>query len=484
MRTTSNGHRPKLGGMATSRSGAYNTGISELDVEKRATEDGKSGILDPAIVGVNSHLHSVDGLVDAHASACGVIAHDTRGDIQTIDEDLEAQTLVFASDEAAAREANSKYEAAERQRIVQRAFMKKLNLPVPSKKAFLLLAVALIGLFVGDWGLITLGYQVLGLSDDPWIPGVAFTDDLHLAAFSSVFALVILGHGVGDRLRRIEHALNIRSQADEPERDRLPMPAPFDFVWLTICLLGALAGLTALSHIRSEYLKALGSSTGGLAFFAIQFVILLAAIALGLHHANPEARHWATVEKEATAAAADLLAAVETVNATGSRLNAGIDRREAILALAGHHINTDAANVGVQASAYKRRYLLSQLEPAQEKLFGEHKATREFSDAQLLDWITGITPLPTFKKVTTANVMADLEKTRFRLDALRAHVDQIDIRKLNLTALADEAAVSISPERDSESEYEQNASEAPLHPVQETASVSDRSEDDATEEAA
>ncbi|MCW2700579.1 MAG: hypothetical protein JWQ45_2114 [Blastococcus sp.] len=497
MRTNSSGlHKPaplaassspsmKSPALATSRSGAYSTGIAESDVEKKAVEDGQAGILDPAAVGVNSHPHAVDGLVHSHDAATGVIAYDTRGDIRTVDDDLATQKLKFSSDESAAHDANSNYEAAERQRIVQLAFMKMKGLPIPSKKAFLLLVAALVGLFVGDWGLITLGYQVLGLSDHPWIPGVAFTDDLHLAAFSSVFALVVLGHGVGDRLRRIEYALDNRRRADEAERDELPGPALFDFIWLSVCLLGALAGLAALSHIRSEYLEALGSDAGGLAFFGIQLVILLAAIALGFHHANPEAKTWATVDKRATSAKIELDAAVDTLNATGSRINAGIDKRDAILAMSGHHINTDAANVGVQTSAYKRRYLLSQLEPTQEQLFGEHKTPCRYTDQELLTRVTGITLLPTFEKVTTAKVMAAIEKTRINLDTLRARIDQLDIDKLNLPELDDESAITTPPAEGSDAEDAiQEPAETPLRTVRETASIDEDDAGDVTGEVA
>lgn len=451
---------------ATSRAGVYNTGTSESDVEKKAVEDGQAGILDPALVGVNSHPHVLDGLTDAHDGATGVISHGTREDLQKLDAELEAKVLDFASQEQAALQANSDYETAERQRIIQSAFMKRMGLPIPSKKAFVILVAALVGLFVGDWGLITLGYQVLGLSDHPWIPGLAFTDDLHLAAFSSVFALVVLGDVVGDRLRHIEHALNIRRQVDEAQRDTNPGPAPFDFALAAVCLAGALAGLASLSHIRSEYLKALGSDAGGAAFFGIQAVILLAAIVLGFRHANPEAKNWEAADRKATGAEWDRRAAVEVLNATGSSVNAGVDQRDAVLAMAGHHVNTDAANVRVQMAAYSRRYLLSQLEPAQDRLFGEHKMPREYTDDELLARITGITALPSFEKVTTATVIDAMDATRVKLDNLRARVDQGDIEKLNLPELDGDRRVLMSLPSDSDAE-------APLHPVRGTAASPD-----------
>ncbi|WP_024818148.1 hypothetical protein [Arthrobacter sp. 31Y] len=465
--------------VTTFRNGAYNTGISEQDIENKAIEDGHTGILDPATVGVNSHPHAIDGLVEGHAAASGVISYDTRDELQAVDATLEKELLNFDSTKAAALDANSNYESAERERILQWRRMKVTGLPIPSKKAGVILAAAMIGLFVGDWGLITLGYQVLGLSDHPWIPGIAFTDDLHLAAFSSVFAIVVLGEVVGERLRRIEYALENRRRAVEAERDKLPKPAAFDVFWLTVCLLGALAGLAALSYIRSEYLKALGVGDGGPAFFGIQLAILLAAIALGFAHANPEAKRWMSIDKKAGAAEVKRTTAADAHAASGSRINAAIDERQAILAKAGHHIGTNAANVVVQTSDYKRRYSLSQLEPVQERLFGEHKAPKQDTDEGLLAKIVGIRPIASFEKVTTTSVMGALEKTRSRLGTLRARIDQVEINKLNLPQLDEDSGLTEDPAVVTTAETPEAT---PLRTLWKTVPVDENFENDDTDE--
>lgn len=460
--------------VSTFRNGAYNTGISEQDIENKAIEDGQTGILDPAAVGVNSHPHAIDALVHGHDAATGVIGFDTRDELQAVDALLEKELLNFESAEAAALKANSNYESAERQRILQSRRMRVTGLPIPSKKAGVILIAAMIGLFVGDWGLITLGYQILGLSDHPWIPGIAFTDDLHLAAFSSVFALVVLGEAVGERLRLIEYAFENRRQADVAERERLPKPAVFDVFWLTVCLLGALAGLAALSYIRSEYLKALGTDTGGLAFFGIQLTILLAAIALGFAYANPEAKRWRSIDKTANAAEKEQTTTTDTYTASGSRINALIDEHDATVAKSGHHIGTNAANVGVQTSAYKRRYLLSQPEPAQESLFGEHKVPKQYSDEELLAQVTGIRPIAAFSKVSTTKVMDARETTRINLDKLRARIDQFEINKLDLPQLDEDPDLTKSATAEKSTE----ATATPLRPVRETSPVNETEEDD------
>lgn len=468
--------------VATFRDGLYNTGISEQDIEQKAIEDGQSGVLDPAVVGVNSHPHAIDGLVYGHNAAASVIGYDTRDELQVVDGALEKEMLNFESTKAGALDANSNYESAERERILQWRRMKVTGLPVPSKKASIILIAAMVGLFVGDWGLITLGYQVLGLSDHPWIPGFAFTDDLHLAAFSSVFALVVLGEGVGDRLRRIEYSLDNRRLADEAEREKLAKPAAFDFFWLAVCFVGAVTGLIALSSIRSDYLRALGEDTGGLAFFGIQLTILLAAIALGFVHTNPEAKRWKSIDKKANTAKSERTTTTDAHTASGSRVNAAIDQRNAILAKAGHHVGADAANVGTQASAFKRRYLLSQLEPAQEQLFGEHKATNQHTVEDLLAQITGIKPIADFEKVTTTEVMKAFEKTRTKLDTLRARIDQLEIDKLGLPDLIDEGDLTeTDADKQTSKVTVEKPAATPLRPVR---PVDETSDDDTTEETA
>lgn len=472
--------------ITTSRGGAYITGRPEQAIEDMAAEDGQSDLLNPGTVGVNSHPEAIDGLVHAHEAAAGVIGHDGRDELQEIDAELEKDLLAFEATKAETLDANGRYESAERERILQWRDMRESGLPIPSKKATFILVLAMVGLFGGDWSLITLGYQVLGLSDRPWLPGVAVTDDLHLAAFSSVFALVVLGDGAGERLRRIEHALDRRRRAGETERDRMPGPARFDFLWLAVCLLGALGGLTALSYIRSEYLKAVSADTGGLAFFGIQLAILLAAIALGFAHAHPEAKRWRSSARKAREAEAALTNSTADCTKAASKVNAGVDLHNTTLAKIGHHVGVHAADTSVGGTVYKRRYSLSQPEPAQERLFGEHLTPPRYTETELLAKITGIAEIPTFKKVTTGDVMCAREKTRTRLEELRARIDQLEITRLNLPPLEDGPSLSASAEdgRDPHAGAVTASAEAPaatpLRPVREPASDNEATDDEET----
>ena len=63
----------------TQRGHDYNTGVSEADVESKAHEDGQAGVLDPGLVGVNSHPFAVEQMSEGHEAATSVIAHELRG---------------------------------------------------------------------------------------------------------------------------------------------------------------------------------------------------------------------------------------------------------------------------------------------------------------------------------------------------------------------------------------------------------------------
>lgn len=422
--------------MTTYRGGTYNTGISEQAVEQKAIEDGEAGSLDPSNVGKNSHPHGVDHLVEGHETATSVIGHDLQDAVQSSDEQLNRQREEVIRTEAKALAAIAEHTSAQRQMLVQRQKMRAAGLPVPGRRNFLHLVLLLLLLFVGDWGLLALGFQIMGLSDRPWIPFLSFTDDLHLAALSAVMGLVFLGHTAGGHVRRIEHALEVRRQAGD-NRENFPRPAIFDYVWSLASFVTAVAGMVCLSTIRAEYLKAIGVDADFWAFVGVQFLILVAAIGISFAQANPEAGKWKSVDTALDAATAMLDETVDSHTNTVGLYNAIIDRRLADIAKAGHHVDADAANMRGQIAAYKRRYILAQLEPAQEELFNEHLTAPAYKDGELLKRLTGVTPFPVFSKAVTQKVMDALAAGVQEISTLRAQIDQIEINKLDLPGTAE-----------------------------------------------
>ena len=426
--------------LSTSRGGGYNTGLAEQDVLANALEDGQAAVLDPAVVGVNSHPHAVDALVHGHDAAVGVIGHDSRGDLRRIDHALAGDLAGFAVSEQAALEANGRHEAAERQKILKEQQLTARGLTIPDRYlATVILGVGLVLLFGGEWALNALGFQQFGLSDRPWLAGLGFTDELHWAALSAVLAIIILGELAGTRLRTIEYLQGVYRGATGAQRRQVHPPALTDYLLLAGFALGAVAGVVSLSMMRASYLREQdGAASGGLAFFGVQLVILLAAMALGYWHHHPEGAAWKTIAGNAATALRARDTTVAGHTATVHRINAAIDQRQAVLAQAGHHVRTDAANVNVQHALYKRSYLLAQPEPATDALFGDHLTPSAPADADLLANLIGITALPVVAKVTTDRVTAALEASRVRLENLRARIDQVAINALDLPQLQEE----------------------------------------------
>lgn len=472
--------------LATYRSGSYNTGIPEQVVEQKAADDGKGAILDPNTVGTpNSHPHAADHLTEGHDAATGVIGHDLRRAVQAVDEYLARLQEYVKGTEAEALKAISEHLSAMKIWLVQHHRMIAAGLPFPSRKDTVLQGLRLVLLFMGDWSLIALGFQILGLSDRPMIPFIGVTDDLHLAALSSVAAIVFLGDFTGYHLRRIEHALEVRRQAGRENRDKFPKPAAFDFIWTFACFAGALAGVFSLSAIRAEYLRQMGVDASYWPFLGIQFIILAAAIGLGFAYANPEAKRWRSVDAAKNAAESKRSATVTEHVEVAANHNAHVDLRASLKAQAGHHVDTDAANVRGQHAAYKRGYIKAQLEPVQESLFAEHKVPTVYDGTELLDRLTGITPFPDFAKVGTNKVMAADSKALREIATLRARIDQIEIYKLDLPEL-EELTEDVSEEEtglEGDTADPAKASEpvtTPLRPVPDN----DAEADDSVEEPA
>src|SRR6202022_3598082 len=101
-------------------------------------------------------------------------------------------------------------------------------------------------------GLVSASFQVFGLSDQPAIPGVGLTDDLHITAYASVTALLVLAHLVGHNLKLIEHDLERRRQHanDAGATRQAPGISWFRLAIIGVCLLLAVLALDGLATVR------------------------------------------------------------------------------------------------------------------------------------------------------------------------------------------------------------------------------------------
>jgi hypothetical protein len=417
----------------TSRSRDYTTGQTDATVESIAAEDGNAGISNPDLSGENTHPHALDILTHGHGAATGVIGHGARGDLQEVADGLEASEPKVKTAESNTLRAVDSFGSAQKKQIVLAHEILSVGLSLPTRRAFWQWLGCLVLLFVGDWSLIAVGLQIFGLSNRPWISGVGFTDDLHLAALSSVALLVLLGHGAGDKLRRIAHALERRRLAPKEERQYLPSPSAFDAVACLACVVAALYALNGLSVIRTEYLASQGTPSNAGAFLALQLGILAAAVYVSYAHANPFAKQWASQVEISTKAESNEQASVQHHDDIVGIFNADVDRLDTIVAQAGHHVDTDAANVRAQHARYKRRYTLAQSEPASALLFRDHIVDPTvYETGEHLEKVTGITELPIFAKATTDKVAERRAQVRAEIRNLILRIDNAAIAKLGL----------------------------------------------------
>ena len=170
----------------TSRTRDYDTGQPAAVVEAIATEAGNAGLHDPDIVGENTHPHALDLLTKGHDVAAEVIGHGARKGSQDLVDVIRANEPLVATTEGTALSAIDAAGSAGKKLIALRHRLLSAGLPVPTRKASWIFFGSLVLLFAGDWSLNATGFQEFGLSDHPWIPGVGFSDDLHLASLTAV----------------------------------------------------------------------------------------------------------------------------------------------------------------------------------------------------------------------------------------------------------------------------------------------------------
>ncbi|SOD73509.1 hypothetical protein SAMN05892883_2802 [Jatrophihabitans sp. GAS493] len=425
---------------STFRSGTYNTGRSNEDIEAAGREDGTTGILNREIVGDNAEPHFPSQLTAEHGAARHVIGHAMRATVQAIAATLSMLLPAIKVEREQAFSAIDSHKSALKKQIVTKAEFAASGVTISPVQRRWVVALMLIALFAGDWTLIAVGFQLFGLSDHPWIPGVGFFDDLHIAAISSVVALVLLGGRAGVRLGRIEYDLHRRGKTAKDERDALPRHPWHDWAFLVLWFGTALAALLALAAIRSEYLTQNGIDANGAAFIALQLAIFGAAIAVGHAHApHPEVEMWrarlAEVDTTVTETGDEQQATLDAYSASIGRYNAEVRHLKSEVAQSGHHVGTDGQSVLSQQYAYLRRYILSQPgdQIATESILAsEFDEIAEDTKSELLEFLTGVTPLPEFKLLTTQSLEQALANARAEVSRLRSRVDLKSIKALDL----------------------------------------------------
>ncbi|MBB3602768.1 hypothetical protein FHT40_002429 [Mycolicibacterium sp. BK556] len=418
--------------MSITRNLRYPGGYGDEHVEDLAVEDGQATVHKPSVFGENTHPHAVDVLNAAHGTNTGLIAHDYRGNAQTVVEEIESGVPQAVTAEEITFTALETWRHVQVNLITLRHELTSRGLPIPSPFLLWWIVGGIVVLFFGETPLISNGYQVFGLSDRPLIPYVGLTDELHLVAYGSVGALLMLAHFAGEKLRLIAYDVQQRRLAvTEEAKATLPSASKFDAVVAGGCVVFAAAVLVGLAMIRADYLREDGTDARTLPFFLIQVGIFAAAVGLSYRFTHPYGKRWATATKAAKKADKALATNEGAFNAMVSAINGNIDLLDTLLAQSGHHVGVSESDTRRQTSLYVRRAILSQPEPTRERLFpAQLPQTTEHLGEDLNQFLTGITAVPTFEKLSTdslakrhAEIRVELRALDDRLRAIRSGDD-------------------------------------------------------------
>lgn len=422
--------RPQAGDIAVTGSRAYHGGHSDHDVNEAGIENGTAGTNDTVLYGPHDD-HTIGEISEAHNTAASMIGYRMRetvgGIVDWIDKALPS---IDDLNVVATQKIDEWHDAAAELRRLQHR-MRSTGLSLPQRKDRWKSLAALALLFVGDLALVAVAYQILGLSDAPWIPGFGFTDDLHLAALATVVLLLILAHVAGGKVRRFEYDVDQRRrEVDLETRASMPKPSCFDVVLVLSCMSLAGFALWGVAAIRLDYLAQSGIIAQPVPFVAVQIGVLAAAIAVSYHYANPLKREYEDAKSsvERTEVARDeSITAVET--AAGD-LNAAIDSVPTEIAKAGHHVTADSGNAHRQVELYEGRYILSLPEPSSEVSFRRSDGgVRDHDDlAALRVLLTGITPIPHYSQVDVGSVTEHLAKAVKSLRKLNRKLRKLELR--------------------------------------------------------
>lgn len=408
-----------------------------------AMEDAEARVHVRSEWGENSQPRAIQVLHSAWRVTSGLIGHDLRASIESID-----QRLVRLGPAAEAAEQETLDQLAESERdglalLRLRGHIREAGYRhLPSRRSFALLCVAFLALVAGDWDPISTAFQVFGLSERPWIGFLKFSDPVHLAAAGSLFALLLLAHHAGIELSKAVHVLlcAVRGPADNPTAQKAPSPGgspsaggrgdrftaplgrPFGMqliVPLVLCggcLAAAMMVLYGVNTVRGAYLASRGVQGELAAFVEIQGGVFAAGVVMAMLLAHPFAREWADTSRRRDAALEGVREAASRFEGLLGTIAALGAQRESLIALAAHHLEVARQDTLRQAALYVRQVILSQSEPVQEELFTKDLPSLEKrTDSELRSQLIGITELLTSPSIDLAAVTRRREEIRAAL---------------------------------------------------------------------
>lgn len=394
----------------------YGGGYTDEQLEKWAVEEGHASYHDRSVWGENTEPRTIYAVNAAVEVQRDLVAHAYAEDSADLERQLEdAMPRAKLTGQQVLEDIGKEEEArVEAERLAGETRRQGLVRPHRGDARRYLLKLAALAL--GDMAFISVSFQVFGLSDGLAFGFVPYSSDLHIAALSSVLALLYLAHHSGEGIATLAHRRRLHRDGD---RVTAPL-AVEDYGAPVVWIAGALMVIVGVAAVREVYLVSLGVEAHSWAFVLIQGGVLLAALALSTSHAHPLTREWERVSRHVSKATRRALQSSEQHADLVARVNRLIDTREALFAMAVRHMRLAGHDAQRQSQVYARRVQLSQPEPVHERLFPEElPRPAEPSDEELAKDLTATGDGPEFDRLGLEEIEARREQLRRAVEELR-----------------------------------------------------------------
>ena len=404
----------------------YGSGTSDSEVDAMARRAGEGSLNDNEVWGENADqsrpLEEINGGHEVNAS---IIGHELREALADVYDELDSAVPLARQAEGTAKRDIDEHTTAAVEQESLRQKIKGEGLGFPHWVAHsLLYALALAGLVLGDMAFNATAYQLFGLSDAELFGFIPYTDDLHVGAAASVAALVILAHVAGKHIGEVMHDLNRRRKAatDREALRKLPAPSRVSMAIAGVGVAAALVLLDGIASVRSGFLHQQRIDAQALPFACIQAGIFAAALALAISHAHPHGRQWIDVSRRVRRFYGDMERSIAAHGAAVAQVNSLIDRGNAIVAQAGHHLRASRENVIRQGARFAWVAQLHYPEPVSQHLLLPDSLPKpaDMGKAEIAEFLIGITGVPSIERMTTDAVIQHREEARALLERVRA----------------------------------------------------------------
>lgn len=354
---------------------SFGASYSDADLVERAQIDG-SARLYTRHWGENHETHLANEVFSSSAVQQELLGHQLAGARLALETELESWLPQILHGKQTTLLALRAFEAAAIARGDLEREILESKVPVPHVNHYrkLLLGILIILLAVGELYVLSPAFQVLGLGDAIvgwYLP----LNPQQIAALSSVVALIVLSHALGEHRPAPSTEL-------APFRQRMIDAFLNGSRGHRLHIAGVVALVLGLTTIRELYFS---ERDGGQPLAAVGFLLLNIGVVLAVQHiASPDRRtladRWHAVLKHEQSCAQTYHREMAKLAVVVAEYNKLIAMRSAILSKYWHAIRASSEEANRQAHLIASSVRLAQPEVVAEKMFPEGVVAASESD--------------------------------------------------------------------------------------------------------